>query len=65
MSVVVSCSVVAGGKEEVGTGVEVGRAVFAATVGVVDAGAHAMTANIRPTQGAIRARLERPGLVAG
>lgn len=65
MSLVVSCSVVAGGEEEVGIDVEVGRAVFVAAVGAVDAGAHAMTANIRQIAGAIRARLERPSLVAG
>ena len=65
MSLLVSCSVVARGEEVVGNDVEVGRAVFAATVGVVDAGADAMTANIRPTAGAIPACQERLGLVAG
>ena len=65
MSVVVSCSVVAEGEEEFGIDVDVGGAVFVVAVGAVDAGAHAVTANITQKVVAIRARLERPSLVAG
>ena len=58
MSVDVRCCTVAGVEVEVDTDVEVAPPESATAVGVVDAGAHAMTAehNIKATAGASRAR---------
>ncbi len=58
MSVEVRCCTVAGVEVEVDTDVEVAPPEWATAVGVVDAGAHAMTAehNIKAAAGASRAR---------